>query len=255
MEVKMKKFFLTLVVFLFCIGSAQAYWLNFDQAGTQNYTAYEEWGMLPLPTQNPDSGTLFSRDIWTYQIADTGFFSESFSMEILRGRNDDLGINDAFTLMTADVYLEGTYFSDSNIQFSGGDVSIKKNGTEIGSLSFNSALISELSGSLIGSENLGMKIDVSFLFDDNLNPDFFGPDELELAGKGWLLSLVGGRIDQNGLWFLPGEEGSDDQFLIAWDNRGFDAEFKVVPEPSTIILLGAGLLGLLGLNRKKIFKK
>ena len=250
----MKKFFLTLVVFLFCVGSAQAYWLNFDQAGTQTYTQYEEWQMTAKFTQNPDSGTTVFRDIWTYQDPVTGFFTENFSMNITEGRNDDLGIQDVFTLMTADVYLEGTYFSDTNIQFTGGNVSVKKNGTEIGSLSYNSALVSELSGSLLGSDALGMKIDIDFIFDPGLDPDYFGPDEQDYANKGWLLSLVGGRIEQNGLWFLPTEEDLQ-QLLISWDNTGFVAEFKVVPEPSTIILLGAGLLGLLGLNRKKIFKK
>ena len=152
--------------------------------------------------------------------------------------------------MTADVYLEGTYFDDSNIKFTDGNVSVKKNGTEIGSLSFNSALISELSGNLIGDGDLGMKIDISFLFDTGLDPDFFGPDEVDYADKGWLLSLVGGRIEQDGLWFLPVGEDVVDQLLIAWDNTGFVAEFQVVPEPSTFLLLGAGVLGLAFCRRK-----
>ena len=94
----MKKIFLTLIVSLFCVASAQAYWLNFDQAGTQNYTPYEEWQMTAKFTQNADSGTTVFRDIWTYQDPVTGFFTENFSMNITEGRNDDLGITDFFTL-------------------------------------------------------------------------------------------------------------------------------------------------------------
>lgn len=253
----MRKIFLTLVVSLFCVASAQAYWINFDQAGTSTYTAYEEWQMTALFSQNPDSGTTLYRDIWTYQDPVTGSFTENFSMYITEGRNDDLGILDPFSLMTADVYLAGTYYSDTNIQFETGTVSVKKSGVEIGSLTLNSALVSELSGNLIGDGDLGMKIDIGFTFDSGLDPLFFGPDELDYANQGWLLSLIGGRIEQDGFWTLPlGSDPEDiEQFLIAWDNTGFVAEFQVVPEPSTIILLGAGLLGLVGLNRKKFFKK
>ncbi len=91
-----------------------------------------------------------------------------------------------------------------------------------------------------------MKVDLNFEF-LTVNDLFWGETEEELADKGWLLSVVGGRIDMEELYNIPG----DYPFLIEWDSPDFQAEFNVVPEPSTFILLGAGIAGLAFYRRRK----
>jgi hypothetical protein len=46
-----------------------------------------------------------------------------------------------------------------------------------------------------------------------------------------------------------------DEILIAFQETGFDAKFETVPEPSTIFLLGCGLIGVAAIGRKRYSKK
>ena len=55
------------------------------------------------------------------------------------------------------------------------------------------------------------------------------------------------------LWFTKGPEGDD--VYAAPVVVGYEASSTAVPEPSTILLFGSGLVGLAGLSRKKVFIK
>ena len=99
---------------------------------------------------------------------------------------------------------------------------------------------------------------VSFAFKvESLNPAYFSqapgfPDPFDLVANDWLLTLAQGGVE---LARVIGDETTDpDQILFGFAETGFDARFDAVPEPTTITLMGIGLLGLAWMGRKKLFK-
>lgn len=98
---------------------------------------------------------------------------------------------------------------------------------------------------ITGNATLSGKLDVDLLgtFDPDMGSIFniiHAEGELTGAFTSWdLPTLNGGRI-----WQIAYNYDTDDVFL----------KVAPVPEPSTLLLLGSGLIGLAGLMRKK-FKK
>ncbi len=259
----MKKIIMALLITLFLVSSAHATFISFDSTGSgvdANLLSMDEWQMVAYAEVDPYTGE--SGDVFTYQDMATGLFTEDFTMRVTEGRDTSTSSYYAFPPFFVDVDLTGQYYSDTNIQFSTGAVQmyddIDNDGNysagdiDIATLSMTSALVSQLSGSLLGTMPLGMKVDLSFTF-DTVNSLYFGQTEEDLTSAGWLLSVVAGRVDQESLTSYTGP--NDDQYIIRWDNPGFQAEFSQVPEPGTLLLLGVGLLGLAGYTRKRKMRR
>ena len=102
-------------------------------------------------------------------------------------------------------------------------------------------------GDFVGQGTFG----VSFKITDALAGIFTtndGTDFDELAEKGWLGASQTGEPGLNTPEFFDG-------FFTVTGNTGDKFLVSQVPEPTTLLLFGTGLLGLAGLGRKKLFKK
>ena len=91
----------------------------------------------------------------------------------------------------------------------------------------------------------------TFLYEDFWFNAENGDDLSETDPLSWVFAYTAGDNDPAAVDITYNPDGS----LSIFSTHDSSVSIGVVPEPSTIILLGAGLLGLLGLNRKKIFKK
>lgn len=233
------------VVMLFSMVSfAQAYTVSFDWDGTGASSGLTDYEAFQLNSFSP---------ITTYQDATTGAFNETFTVLVLGGyKPGSTTVSPYFNpdSMFITLSLSGQYVDDSHVYFTGGTATMFDATNEIATFSFDSALVSQLTGSLLTDENLGMKIDFAFIF-DSVNPDYWGTVEQELVGKSWLLSVVGGRIDENSVAY----NANTNEYVINWVFPGARMEFEAVPEPSTILLLGSGFLGVALFGRRKFFKK
>jgi PEP-CTERM motif len=102
------------------------------------------------------------------------------------------------------------------------------------------------------SGQLGLSYDgsvVDFFYNDGLH----GWQELDTSGpdtKGRILTVIPGWISPPPL-FIGGTPGASGVTQFAVDK----VEYTAVPEPTTVLLLGSGLIGLVGYGRKKFLRK
>ena len=128
---------------------------------------------------------------------------------------------------------------------------------------------------LLGSEYLGAPADLNAA-----TPGFLA-ESTGISGGEWIFADAVTLLPNTTYWFysdalwVPGSMTGDGnvyaggELYVNWPNGGAitsnftklgeDADFRVsgnpVPEPSTMLLLGSGLIGLAGYGRKKFFKK
>ncbi|MDY0131679.1 MAG: PEP-CTERM sorting domain-containing protein [Desulforegulaceae bacterium] len=257
----MKQSFLVFLLTLFLCGSVSAYTVNFDPDGTgSNFYNVHIMNLGGISEGNLYNS--FQSHIFSFQDKTTGAFTETFTQS-LNTIQDEYGVEtNLFSKnLLLDITFAGQYVSDSEIYFTSGNVVMYKdmdssnnfeiaNDTKIAELSYTESLVSELTGSLIGvgNDRLSMKIDIAFMFED-INPDFWGATEQDLVDKKWLFSMVGSRINQTSLFDLG---PTTNEYMIGWNAPGSSVQFDAVPEPSTMILLGLGLLGLAGIGRRRM---
>lgn len=156
----------------------------------------------------------------------------------------DDSYNSVFTTGSARLYVD----ADGNWDFNAGE-------TIVADLSFYNAGAMEIVDTVFTGS--GALVSIGFGF-DYINTAYFGTapgemDIVDLVNQGWLLTFTQTSIA--GL-AQEGDISTDpDQYLLGWGGTGMDARFEAIPEPATMFLLGSGLLGLVGIGRKRFFKK
>jgi len=106
----------------------------------------------------------------------------------------------------------------------------------------------------------GVGAQISYAFQTTAaNPAYFSdapgyPGFFDAIANGWHFTLT-----QGGVALVGGKIGGlttpdPDEILLGFQETGFDAKFDAVPEPSTILLLGCGLVGVAAFGRKRLSK-
>jgi hypothetical protein len=265
----MKKIFMVLSMVVLLCGAANADALKFDPDGAGNYVSIEAFGLESNAEaiDTPVGAHFNSQDLWSYEDA-AGNFTEHFTLQI---SNMDLSNGGGqFTLSQYGIYVDVAIagwvdHANEKAYFYSGAATIYKdndgnlytpNATDNYDIGVDTKIadLAFVSGDMPLTEtvldlNLSGQIDMTFKFTE-VNPDFWGPDEVNWVNADWVFSLMAGRIDVSD---IVGPNGNGIT-AIGWDTDDIDAEFNVVPEPSTILLLGCGLIGVAAIGRKKLSK-
>lgn len=283
----MKKILIALFITLFFCTSAQAISVGFNVSGDGGTDGFYTINRLYLDgvdeadiAGNP-SGAVFSDDhLWSFEDAN-GFFTESFTLDITSADLTGGGAYSASTLAAAydanwdryfvDVALEGQFIAGTAYFSSGAATMYIEKGTNkdydgtdqmVAVLELNSNQTMVLDSTSVG-EGVAGQIDMLFTYTAS-GHDFWDDATDALVGKQWLLSFFDGEIHVEEELFnmattdyLEPTGWTHGQVVtgFGWNVNGLTADFTAIPEPATMFLLGSGLLSLVGIGRKRFFKK
>lgn len=283
----MKKILISLFITLFLCTSAQAYSVGFDVSGLGGFQTIDRLYLDGVDESdiagNPTSTTAtFGNDhLWSFEDAN-GYFTESFTLDITSADLTAGGKYSASSSATVtdanwdkyfvDVTLQGQFvagvasfsYGDATMYLDAGTNKDYDSGTDtmVAELTLNPNQIMVLDNTNVGVGVAG-QIDMLFTYAAS-GHDFWDDTTDALVGKGWLLSFLDGEIHVEevlsgmaaGDYTEPTGWSHDEvETGFGWNVNGLTADFRPIPEPATMLLLGSGLLGLAGLGRKRFFKK
>jgi hypothetical protein len=153
--------------------------------------------------------------------------------------------DDSYTSIFDDGYATMYIDNNNNFTYDAGDIQLM-------TLDFYDADDFKLNPGIFS--NGQSTIAFSFLV-DYLNPSYFN-DTLGLVDDGFVFTVAQGGVALGTQPNIAGDTSTTpDQILLGFQETGFDAKFNAVPEPSTIFLLGLGMVGLAATGKAKLFRK
>lgn len=134
-------------------------------------------------------------------------------------------------------------------------------GEEVATLTMTEAAPLLIVPSVFGDPPASSSVSFKFMFDTTqpTTPplDFFdyfgttpgyGYDLASALTDGWVFALTSGNIKLEGNVVY---DAPSDTLVLGWLDTGLKARFQIIPEPTSMFLLGTGLVGLAGIGRRR----
>lgn len=238
------------------ISAASAYELNWTDNVVTAPTDFDTFaiGGFQLVNSQSDFATI-------KQYTDGAFdFTEAISLTVINANDDaDAGIippvyQGEFTALI-NLYGNTDILPDeTTVHFTGGSGSIFHGANSILDFTYEHSLAATFTDTLFSTTGLSTDFDVTFEITD-FDSDYFsaisGLSLQELIDGNLFQITAAGRYQIDSISDTLNDAGGD-YVMIESTTNGVDARFEVVPEPTTMVLFGIGLLGLARVSRRKV---